>query len=359
MTIGEKIRTLRQRAGLSQSQLADALTVSRAAVAKWENENGTPDIENLKTLAAYFACDVDVLINEAKELEEPKPQPNGVPCGKSCIDCTHKEALQCPCCKHGPGKKYQESCDIAKCARDRSPDGCMVCSNAERCAILKRKEMMSVDRIKKLEKEQAQKDFMKQHVDVLMLPLRAMFWIYIVENIRSLLFAESVLGRFPVCYTIGQILAVTTSVVIIFFLLRMRSVNPLYRSAALGAAAFAVCQIISLILTALDAHTAIKFIVSLAGTGASITRIYYEYTAYSEDMTLFDTELAEKWSKLKLLAILSYVGFYGGLLIAQMFALIGALMLIAGVICMLIVLIKELYYRYLTAEAVSIPAHLL
>lgn len=44
MTVGEKIQILRQRAGLSQSQLAECLYVSRAAVAKWENDNGLPDI---------------------------------------------------------------------------------------------------------------------------------------------------------------------------------------------------------------------------------------------------------------------------------------------------------------------------
>ena len=38
MTLCEKIRKLRTDAGLSQQQLADALSVSRAAVAKWENE---------------------------------------------------------------------------------------------------------------------------------------------------------------------------------------------------------------------------------------------------------------------------------------------------------------------------------
>ena len=35
MTVGEKIQALRLRAGLSQSQLAEQLCVSRAAVAKW------------------------------------------------------------------------------------------------------------------------------------------------------------------------------------------------------------------------------------------------------------------------------------------------------------------------------------
>ncbi len=44
MTLGDKLRKLRKDAGMTQAQLADRLYVSRAAVARWENGNGTPDI---------------------------------------------------------------------------------------------------------------------------------------------------------------------------------------------------------------------------------------------------------------------------------------------------------------------------
>ena len=37
MTIAEKIKAARKRAGLSQQELADQLYVSRSAVAKWAN----------------------------------------------------------------------------------------------------------------------------------------------------------------------------------------------------------------------------------------------------------------------------------------------------------------------------------
>lgn len=67
MTLGKKIQKLRPQAGLSQLQLANALSVSRAAIARWENDNGTPDIENLKALAAFFNTDVDTLLDESKD----------------------------------------------------------------------------------------------------------------------------------------------------------------------------------------------------------------------------------------------------------------------------------------------------
>ena len=52
MTIAETIKTLRKTAGMSQEQLAEKLHVSRQAVTKWETEGGTPDIENLRAIAA-------------------------------------------------------------------------------------------------------------------------------------------------------------------------------------------------------------------------------------------------------------------------------------------------------------------
>ena len=70
MTLGDKIRKLRRDAGMTQAQLAERIHVSRAAVARWENENGTPDIANIKALASLFQIDVSVLLNEELDLEQ-------------------------------------------------------------------------------------------------------------------------------------------------------------------------------------------------------------------------------------------------------------------------------------------------
>lgn len=47
MTLGEKIREARRRCGFSQEQLAEKLSVSRSAIAKWETDKGLPDVGNL------------------------------------------------------------------------------------------------------------------------------------------------------------------------------------------------------------------------------------------------------------------------------------------------------------------------
>lgn len=60
MTLGEKIKFLREKKGITQECLAEELNVSRSAIAKWESDNGIPDIDNLKRISNYF--DIHALI---------------------------------------------------------------------------------------------------------------------------------------------------------------------------------------------------------------------------------------------------------------------------------------------------------
>ena len=71
MTLGEKIREARRKCGLSQEQLAEKMSVSRSAVAKWETDKGLPDVGNLKILARLLNVSVDHLLDETQTGEEP------------------------------------------------------------------------------------------------------------------------------------------------------------------------------------------------------------------------------------------------------------------------------------------------
>ena len=70
MTLGEKIKEARKQCGLSQEQLAEKMTVSRSAVAKWEANNGLPDVENLKALAQLLNVSVDYLLDDGEVIDE-------------------------------------------------------------------------------------------------------------------------------------------------------------------------------------------------------------------------------------------------------------------------------------------------
>ncbi|WP_438726693.1 helix-turn-helix domain-containing protein [Enterococcus sp. AZ128] len=69
MQCGEKIQRMRSEQNLTQKDLAEKLTVSRQAIAKWETNRGIPDIENLKRLAQLFNISIDYLVNEEEVIE--------------------------------------------------------------------------------------------------------------------------------------------------------------------------------------------------------------------------------------------------------------------------------------------------
>lgn len=62
MQIGEHIKLLRDREGISQSALAKALGATRAAVNAWEMGISNPSMQSLIELAQYFHVSVDYLL---------------------------------------------------------------------------------------------------------------------------------------------------------------------------------------------------------------------------------------------------------------------------------------------------------
>ena len=70
MTLGEKIREARRKCGLSQEQLAEIMSVSRSAIAKWETDKGLPDVGNLKVLGKLLNVSLDRLLDESDEGDE-------------------------------------------------------------------------------------------------------------------------------------------------------------------------------------------------------------------------------------------------------------------------------------------------
>ena len=60
--IGGRIRELRKKRGLTQSEFASIISVSFQAVSNWERGIAPPDIENLMIIASYFGVLVDSLI---------------------------------------------------------------------------------------------------------------------------------------------------------------------------------------------------------------------------------------------------------------------------------------------------------
>lgn len=70
MEVGNQILKFRKNLGMSQSDLADIVGVSRQTVSNWESSKYSPDIVSLNELSKVFNISVDQLING--ELSRPK-----------------------------------------------------------------------------------------------------------------------------------------------------------------------------------------------------------------------------------------------------------------------------------------------
>ena len=67
MNLSEKLKNAREKAGLSQKDVAEALNISRQSVSKWETGKAYPDIDNLIILSELYDVSVDYLIKNNQE----------------------------------------------------------------------------------------------------------------------------------------------------------------------------------------------------------------------------------------------------------------------------------------------------
>lgn len=74
MTIGEKLKLLRMEKRITQEALAENLNVSRSAIAKWETDNGVPEVSNLKIISKLFDISVDELIDDTRKIKRNKTE---------------------------------------------------------------------------------------------------------------------------------------------------------------------------------------------------------------------------------------------------------------------------------------------
>ena len=69
MELGKQIYELRQKANLSQEQLAEKVGVSRQTISKWELGETAPDIKQAQVLSQVFGVSLDELTgNDTKEV---------------------------------------------------------------------------------------------------------------------------------------------------------------------------------------------------------------------------------------------------------------------------------------------------
>lgn len=72
MKLEEKLTALRKENGLSQTELAERLDVTRQAISRWETGTSAPSTDNLISLSRLYGVGLDDLLGD-KAKEEAKP----------------------------------------------------------------------------------------------------------------------------------------------------------------------------------------------------------------------------------------------------------------------------------------------
>lgn len=64
MGLGNKIKQLREKKGLTQVEMARLLSIQHSTISQWETGKRTPDYETLRRLAGFFGVTVSHLLGE-------------------------------------------------------------------------------------------------------------------------------------------------------------------------------------------------------------------------------------------------------------------------------------------------------
>ena len=72
LSLGEKIRLLREEKELSQTELGNAVNMTQRRVSYIENDKYEPSVEDIKALCRFFDVSADYLLGFPRNLPYPR-----------------------------------------------------------------------------------------------------------------------------------------------------------------------------------------------------------------------------------------------------------------------------------------------
>lgn len=72
LSFGEKIRLLREKEGLNQTELGAAVNMTQRKISYIEHDKYEPGLDDIKALCRYFNVSADYLLGFSKNLPYPK-----------------------------------------------------------------------------------------------------------------------------------------------------------------------------------------------------------------------------------------------------------------------------------------------
>lgn len=345
MTVGKKIQVIRLRAGLSQAQLAERLCVSRAAVAKWENDNGLPDISNLKALATFFQIDLNTLLDEnqsicvdTKDTSAPSELAE-IPesfCGKPCSTCEFREKTNCPGCREGDGRRYG-ACRLADCCYAHVYTSCKQCDQKPYCDKFCNIPKSQTEKMK--ERSEAKAKFQKQ-APLMGRYLWILFWIGIVETIAGVLADDFVANWLPYVNLLGKVIVIGCGVCYAFIMLKLSVISEGYQIAGVCALTVELLDVFKLLFSS---ASGLSIVLTLVIAVLYLVAKYNECVAHAFALEGLAHDLCSNWQAFWKWFIIMRIGVFVS-------AIFGKLLMLIVLLAVCALGVYQLILLYRTAE---------
>lgn len=269
-------------------------------------------------------------------------------CGKSCDSCTWRADLRCEGCQTGPGRPVSGDCAIAACCRGKGHETCATCGFLTGCPTRMGRENTPALRQSQRDREAERKKQLDENAPVLGKWLWVLFWLFIPSELGALMTNDSVIQVFPALELPGYLITVAVGLAYALVLWRLTAVGRRYRIAAVCALATMGSGLLT--LAGFSQESAAWWLLSLPLMAVELVGVYQEFNAHAEALDGVDDELAEKWRTLWKWNIGLLGALFCCLFLVLVSGLLGALVLIAVSIAIVVVAVLKLVYLYRTAQ---------
>ncbi len=270
-------------------------------------------------------------------------------CGKSCLNCTHKESLACHGCKSKLGDPLVPECRLANCCTEKEYRSCNSCDIFGTCSAVQRERIpeqrlhsLVVDA--QLHSTNAPKE---KSLHQYFLILFILVFLQIFSDIWTNNYIEKTV---PSLYSFTSILAFMIPLIYAFVLFAFSDKNDLYRVA--GGCLLADSLISTYAATfPVQTHTlGWVFSLLMISLGCVLYGTHREFHAHSELLKCIDYPLSEKWQALWKWFLITNSIMYGSLILIMILPNFALLLTLAGILGNVAGNIIKLIYLYQTTN---------
>lgn len=269
-------------------------------------------------------------------------------CGKSCGECTQKEALNCPGCKAGPGRQSGGTCALAMCAILKGHETCDTCAMKESCGTLTGRDAMPDYHRRVMEAEGQQKSASAYRASVLGKWIWILFWLLICLTVVGRRIVDIFMVFLPLLAVPAELLNIACVAAYGVILMKLDSFSDRYHRAGICTlAALCVICAIPLIRIVFEGSSWVLLLVTLAAVVACVGA-YQECMGHASVLAEVDPRLSKKWRTLGKWR----VGLILGICVGQFIIVFqwGALIYLAAILGTTVAIILNLIYLYRTAK---------